>query len=473
MESVNPHNGQVLQRYQTHSPEQISRRLEAADRAFQSWRSTSLDERSRLMHAAAKTLRARKKDLALLMANEMGKVLRDGEAEVEKCAVCCDFYAENAAQFLGNQDIASDAKHSYVAFDPLGIVLAVMPWNFPLWQVFRFAAPSLMAGNVGVLKHASNVSGCALAIEEIFTGAGFPKGVFTTLIVPGSQVEPIIRNPLVKAVTLTGSTPAGRSVASAAGSELKKTVLELGGSDPYLVLEDADLDLAVETCVKSRLINAGQSCIAAKRFIVVRPLLEAFEKRFVEKFKAIVSGDPKAEGVDVGPLARIDLRDEIHRQVERSVTQGARLLLGGRIPEGAGAYYPPTVLTGVKPGMVAFDEEIFGPVAAIIEAKDEDDAVRLANLSQFGLGSAVFTRDPAKADRLARRLEAGAVFVNALVKSDVRLPFGGVKHSGYGRELSYFGIHEFVNIKTVYHAAVREAQAIKHRDDVVQQGFSE
>ena len=403
------------------------------------------------MRSAGKVMRARKFELAELMADEMGKVLRDGVAEVEKCASCCDYFAENAPQFLANRKIETDALDSYVAFDPLGVVLAVMPWNFPFWQVIRFAAPALMAGNVGVLKHASNVSGCALALEEIFLEAGFPKGVFSTILVPGSEVEKVIRHPIVKAVTLTGSTPAGRSVASVAGSELKKTVLELGGSDPYIVLDDADLKLAIETCVKSRLINAGQSCIAAKRFIVVRSLREKFENGYVEKFRAIQFGDPRDEKSLIGPLARRDLRDDVHKQVEKSIQQGAKLLCGGIVPSGPGSYYPPTVLSGVKPGMVAFYEEIFGPVAAIIEAQDEADAIRLANHSSFGLGSAIFTKDKVKADRLAREIEAGSVFVNALVKSDSRLPFGGVKHSGYGRELSWFGIQEFVNVKTVYH----------------------
>lgn len=453
MESLNPHSGEKIRTYTAHSDEQIHAILEAADQAYRSWRKRSYADRARLMKEAGRILRERKNDLAVLMADEMGKVLRDGVAEIEKCAGCCEYFAEKAETFLSVQRIESDAADSYVAFDPLGVVLAVMPWNFPFWQVFRFAAPSLMAGNVGVLKHASNVSGCALAIQDIFAAAGFPEHVFTTVLVPGSQVEKIIRHPVVKAVTLTGSTPAGRSVAGVAGSVLKKSVLELGGSDAYLVLEDADLDVAVETCVKSRLINAGQSCIAAKRFIVVKSIREEFERRYVEKFKAVKFGDPKNEQTDIGPMARVDLRDDVHAQVQKSIAQGAKLLVGGEIPKVPGAYYPPTVLTDVRPGMEAFDEEIFGPVAAIIEARDEAHAVELANNSKFGLGAAVFTRDKAKADRLVREIEAGCVFVNALVKSDVRLPFGGVKQSGYGRELSWFGIQEFVNIKTVYHAA--------------------
>jgi succinate-semialdehyde dehydrogenase/glutarate-semialdehyde dehydrogenase len=461
MESVNPHSGQKIRSYSPVTDEQMNSLLQAADKAFRDWTKSSFADRANLMKAAGRILRERKNELAELMADEMGKVLRDGVAEVEKCAGCCDYYAENAQKFLANQYISTDADESYVAFDPLGVILAVMPWNFPFWQVFRFAAPSLMAGNVGVLKHASNVSGCALAIQDIFDKAGFPQHAFTTLLVESSRVEKIIRHPLVKAVTITGSTPAGKSVASIAGSEVKKSVLELGGSDPYLVLEDADLQLAVETCVKSRLINAGQSCIAAKRFIVVRPLREEFERRYVEKFKAVRYGNPRDEHSDIGPMARMDLRDQVHQQVQRTIQQGAKLLVGGEIPKGPGAYYPPTVLSGVRPGMAAFDEEVFGPVAAIIEANDESHAIELANQSPLGLGAAVFTSNKAEADRVARKIEAGSVFVNAFVRSDPRLPFGGVKQSGYGRELSWFGIQEFVNIKTVYHAAKPEARDLK------------
>jgi succinate-semialdehyde dehydrogenase/glutarate-semialdehyde dehydrogenase len=452
MDSINPHTGQLIRSYQALSDTQVNDTLQAANNAFGGWKKSSFADRSQLMKAAGQTLRDRKEKLAGLMADEMGKVMRDGIAEVEKCATCCDYYAEHAEEFLEKQRIDSDAEESYVAFDPLGVVLAIMPWNFPLWQVFRFAAPSLMAGNVGILKHASNVSGCSLAIQDIFTSAGFPKHVFSSLLVESARVEKIIRHPIVQAVTLTGSTPAGRSVASKAGAELKKTVLELGGSDPYIVLDDADLELAVQTCVKSRLINAGQSCIAAKRFIVVQSLRDKFEQRYTEEFKAICYGNPRDETSDIGPMARADLRDDVHKQVQKSIEQGAKLLIGGEIPSRPGAYYPPTVLTGVKPGMVAFDEEIFGPVAAIIEAKDEQHAIMLANQSPFGLGAAIFTSDKAKADRIARQIESGSVFINTFVKSDVRLPFGGVKQSGYGRELSWFGIQEFVNIKTVYHA---------------------
>lgn len=453
MESINPHTGKPIQTYLPETDEILGTRLQASSAAFREWKKTSFPDRAKLMRAAAGLMRDRKTELAKLMADEMGKVIRDGIAEVQKCADCCDYYAEHAQRFLQKQPVDSDAQESYIAYDPLGVILAIMPWNFPFWQVFRFAAPALMAGNVGVLKHASNVSGCALAIEAIFKDAGFPAHAFSTLLVESSRVETLIRNPLVAAVTLTGSTPAGRSVASIAGSELKKSVLELGGSDAYVVLDDADLDLAVDACVKSRLINAGQSCIAAKRFIVVRPLREAFEQRYAERFRAVRVGDPRDPATDIGPMARTDLRDQVHEQVTKSVQQGARLLVGGVVPDGPGAYYPATVMAGVKPGMTAFDEEIFGPVAAIIEADDERHAIALANQSVFGLGAALFTRDKDKADRIAREIEAGSVFVNTFVKSDPRLPFGGIKQSGYGRELSWFGIQEFVNVKTVYHAA--------------------
>ena len=384
------------------------------------------------------------------MAQEMGKPLKQGVAEAEKCAFGCDYFADAAEAHLAPEAIKTDASKSYIAFEPLGVILAVMPWNFPLWQVFRFAAPALMAGNVGVLKHASNVPGCALIIEEIFAQAGFPAGTFRTLLIGSSQVKAIIEHPLVRAVTLTGSTPAGKAVAAQAGAVVKKAVLELGGSDPYIVLEDADLDYAVQTCAASRLINSGQSCVNAKRFIVVRPLAAAFTERLVAVMRAKKVGDPMAEDTDVGPQARADLRDDLHKQVRESVARGATVLLGGEIPAGKGSYYPPTVLTNVRPGMPAYDEELFGPVASIIEAKDEQDAVRIANDSIFGLGAAVFTKDAARGERLARDLEAGCTFVNALVASDPRLPFGGIKESGYGRELGSYGIKEFVNIRMVY-----------------------
>jgi succinate-semialdehyde dehydrogenase/glutarate-semialdehyde dehydrogenase len=448
--SVNPATGKPIKTYDEMTPEAAGAAVAQAHETWRSWRTTDFSARASLMKKAAAILRERRQDLAQLMTAEMGKTLKQGVAEADKCAWVCDYYAENAAAHLAPDVVKTEGARSYVAFEPLGVILAIMPWNFPLWQVYRFAAPALMAGNVGVLKHASNVPGCALAIEEIFADAGFPEGAFRTLLIESHHVRAVIEDPLVRAVTLTGSTPAGKAVAAQAGAVLKKTVLELGGSDPYLVLEDADLDYAAETCVTSRLINAGQSCIAAKRFIVVQPVVEAFTTRFVALMKTKKMGDPLAEDTDIGPQARLDLRDGLHKQVLESVQQGAALLLGGKIPDGEGAYYPPTVLADVRPGMPAYEEELFGPVAAIVTAKDEADAVRIANDSVFGLGAAVFTRDAMRGERLARALEAGATFVNALVASDPRLPFGGIKDSGYGRELGVFGIREFVNIKTVY-----------------------
>lgn len=449
--TIDPTTGETIRVYTELSPGEAALIVENADNAFHSWRRTSFDERAALMRQAASILRAGADEFARLMAEEMGKPVRDGRAEAEKCAWVCDYYAENAGRFLAPEYVETDAQESFVTFQPLGVILAVMPWNFPFWQVFRFAAPALMAGNTAVLKHASNVPGCALAIEDIFRQAGFPEGVFRTLLVGSSQVDGIIEHPLVRAVTLTGSTPAGRAVAAKAGEMLKKTVLELGGSDAYVVLDDADLDHAVETCVSSRLINSGQSCIAAKRFIVTAKNREAFERRYVERMKRARVGNPLDEATEVGPQARADLRDDLQRQVEESVARGARLLLGGEIPDGPGAFYPPTVLTGVRRGMPAYEEELFGPVAAIIPVADEEEAIRVANDSVFGLGAALFTQDLERGRRLAaERIEAGTVVVNTFVRSDPRLPFGGIKESGYGRELSHYGIKEFVNIKTVY-----------------------
>ncbi|HET8633252.1 MAG TPA: NAD-dependent succinate-semialdehyde dehydrogenase [Gemmatimonadales bacterium] len=451
--SINPTTGDAIQAYDELAPAQVVSAIQGAATAWQEWRATSFTDRATLLRATAAILRERKDELARLMALEMGKPVKQGVSEAEKCAWVCDYYAEHGERHLAPDVIATDATRSYVAFQPLGVVLAVMPWNFPLWQVYRFAAPALMAGNAGLLKHASNVPGCALVIEDIFQRAGAPEGLFRTLVIGSGQVKGVIEHPLVRAVTLTGSTPAGRAVASQAGAVLKKTVLELGGSDPYLVLEDADLDHAVTTCVSSRLINSGQSCIAAKRFIVVKPVLEQFTERFVALMATKRMGDPLDPASDLGPQARTDLRDGLHHQVMTSIERGATLALGGETPTGAGAFYPPTVLTSVTPGMPAFDEELFGPVAAIIAADDEADAIRLANHSVFGLGAAVFTRDLARGERVALALEAGATFVNGLVASDPRLPFGGIKESGYGRELGSYGIREFVNIKTVHLSA--------------------
>jgi succinate-semialdehyde dehydrogenase / glutarate-semialdehyde dehydrogenase len=450
LDAVNPATGETIKIYDEMTPQQTADAVEEAHAAWRSWRKTSFSERALPMKKAASILRERKDAFAKLMALEMGKPFKQGVAEVEKCALGCDYYAEHAEAHLADEEVKTDASKSYVAFEPLGVVLAVMPWNFPFWQVFRFAAPAIMAGNAGVLKHASNVPGCAIAIENVFLEAGFPRGLFRTLLIGSSHVKAVIEHPRVSAVTLTGSTPAGKAVAAQAGAALKRTVLELGGSDPYIVLEDADLDHAVNTCVTSRLINSGQSCVNAKRFIVVEPLVAAFAEKMVAAMKARRMGDPLAEGVDIGPQARPDLRDELHQQVIDSVAKGARLLLGGEIPPGKGSFYPPTVLADVRPGMPAYNEELFGPVASIFTAQDEADAVRLANDSIFGLGAAVFTNDTARGERIARELDAGCTFVNTLVASDPRMPFGGIKESGYGRELGTYGIREFVNIKTVY-----------------------
>jgi len=451
LESVNPATGEVIQRHPAAPRDEVDAALAACAGAQRGWAELGFAERGGPLRTAARILREEREPLARRMALEMGKPLAQGAAEVEKCAFVCEYYAEEAARFLAPEPVATDASKSFVCFEPLGVVLAVMPWNFPLWQVFRFAAPALMAGNGALLKHASNVSGCALDIEDVLRRAGLPKGLFRTLLIGADAVAPLIERPEVAAVTLTGSTPAGRSVAARAGAALKKTVLELGGSDPYLILEDADLERAVETCVSSRLVNGGQSCIAAKRFVLPESRRGDCERLFVERMQARRVGDPLAPGVDVGPMARRDLRDEIHGQVERSLARGARLLLGGEIPAGPGAFYPPTVLSDVGPGMPAYEEEVFGPVAALIFVRSEAEAIRVANDSPFGLGAAVFTRDAARGEEIAaRRLRAGSCFVNTFVRSDPRLPFGGIKESGYGRELGPFGLREFVNVKTVY-----------------------
>jgi succinate-semialdehyde dehydrogenase/glutarate-semialdehyde dehydrogenase len=451
LQSIDPATNTAFAEFAEASPEDVDRILEAVDTTTQAWHRTAFADRSTLMRAAASTLRAQAAELAELMVREMGKPILQAKAEVEKCAWVCDYYADHAEGFLSPEVTETDASKSYVAFRPIGVVLAVMPWNFPLWQVIRFAAPALMAGNGAVLKHASNVTGCAFAIERVFREAGFPESLFRVLPIGAARVADVIRDRRIRAVTLTGSGPAGSAVAGVAGTAVKKTVLELGGSDPYVILEDADLEQAAHTCATSRLINTGQSCVAAKRFIVVDSVRKAFERLFVERMSGASMGDPLDEKNDIGPMARVDLRDELHDQIVRSEDAGARVLIGGSIPDQPGAYYPPTVLTDVQPGMPAYDEELFGPAAAIISATDETDAIRIANDSIFGLGAAVFTQDVARGERIARdELEAGACFVNAFVKSDPRLPFGGVKASGYGRELACFGIREFVNIKTVY-----------------------
>ena len=449
--SVNPESGERLAAYEEHEPAEVGSILDESVAAFQAGRQTPFGERATWLARAAALLEERQHDLARLMALEMGKPLAQGRAEAVKCAAACRYYAAEAERGLAAETVATDASLSRVVYRPLGVVLAVMPWNFPFWQVFRFAAPALMAGNAGLLKHSSNVTGCALAIEELLHAAGVPRGLFRTLRLSSPRVAQLIASPQVAAVTLTGSTPAGRAAAAAAGQALKKTVLELGGSDPYVVLADADLPAAAEACAVARLVNSGQSCIAGKRFVVVAEVSERFERLFAERLAARRLGSALEEGVDVGPQARLDLRDELHGQVERSLARGARLVLGGRRPAGPGAFYPATLLAGVAPGMAAFDEETFGPVAALTVARDEAEALALANRSAFGLGAAVFTRDAARGERLAAdALEAGSCFVNTFVRSDPRLPFGGIKESGYGRELGPWGLREFVNVKTVY-----------------------
>ncbi len=451
IESINPANGKTVATYSEMKAKDAKAIINEVHNEWKSWRNTDFDHRAKLMHNAASVLRSHKEKYAHLMALEMGKVLKEGVSEIEKCAWVCDYYADNAAIFLKNEEVETEASHSFISFQPIGVVLAVMPWNFPFWQVLRFAAPALMAGNAGVLKHASNVTGCALAIEEMFVEAGFPKNIFRSLIISSSKVEEVIKNEHVKAVTLTGSTPAGKSVASIAGGALKKSVLELGGSDPYIILEDADLEQAASKCTTSRLINNGQSCISAKRFIVVKEVKEAFEKLMIKYMSAKVMGDPFESGSDVGPMARVDLRDELHHQVEKSIEMGATCILGGHFEKDKGAFYSPTILTDVKWGSPAYHEELFGPVASIIEASNEKEAIEIANSSFFGLGAAVFTKDKARGEHIAEKeIDAGCCFVNDFVRSDPRLPFGGVKGSGYGRELSAFGIREFVNIKSVY-----------------------
>jgi len=451
LQSINPFTEILIHQYKEMSATEIDEVIRSSNKAYTDWKETDFYHRAVLMKNAAQVLMDKKDELAKLMTLEMGKPILQSVAEVEKCAWVCEYYSDSAERFLKDEIIKTDASKSFVSYQPLGVVLAVMPWNFPFWQVFRFAAPALMAGNAGILKHASNVSGSALAIEGIFRDAGFPNNLFRTILVSSSKMDNVIEHPLIRAVTLTGSVPAGRSVASKAGSVLKKTVMELGGSDPYIILEDADLEQAAATCVTARLINGGQSCIAAKRFIVVESVYDEFEDLFVQKMKKVKMGDPFDEKNLLGPQSSISLRDELHQQVIKSINLGAKLILGGNIPEMKGAFYPATVLANVKKGMPAFDEELFGPVAALIKVKDENSAIKVANDSIFGLGAAVFTKNKERGEKIAKeKINAGACFVNAFVKSDPRLPFGGIKDSGYGRELSSFGLREFINIKTVY-----------------------
>jgi succinate-semialdehyde dehydrogenase / glutarate-semialdehyde dehydrogenase len=450
VDAIDPNTGEVIASYQPHDGDEVERRLQRAWEAFAAWRGTEYRERGNLLRRTADVLERRKDELAELMTREMGKPITAAGSEIDKCAWVCRYEADHGPAHLAHDIVATDAKRSYVRFDPLGPLLAVMPWNFPFWQLFRAAAPSLIAGNTVLLKHASNVPGCALAIEEVFAEADAPAGVFQTLLVGSDVIGDAIADRRVRAVTLTGSVPAGRKVAAAAGEALKPTVMELGGSDAFVVLDDADVDRAARTGVTSRLINNGQSCIAAKRFIVVDAVADRFVEAFVAAAERAQVGDPLDRQTDVGPMAREDLRDELHEQVRRTIADGAELLTGGEPLDRPGFFYPPTVLDRVTPSMTAAVEETFGPAAAILRVADEDEAVAVANDSEFGLGASVWTNDLDRGERVAGRIEAGCLFVNELVKSDPRVPFGGVKDSGYGRELGAYGIREFVNAKTVW-----------------------
>jgi len=449
-QSINPATDELLASFDTWNSGQLDSALNNVADANDTWQETPLDQRCNLMRAAAVQLREQKRQLAETITLEMGKLIADSEAEVEKCALACEFYADNGPRFLQDELIETDAGKSYVCYQPIGTVLAVMPWNFPLWQVFRFAAPALVAGNTGLLKHASNVPQCALAIEKIFKDAGFPENVFKTLMISASQVQSVIEDGRVNAVTLTGSEPAGKQVASHAGNNLKKSVLELGGSDPFVVLEDAELESTVKNAVISRFLNTGQSCIAAKRFIVIESIADVFISAFKKQVEMLTVGDPMSKETKLAPMARKDLRNELHQQVVDTINEGATAITGCNPVEGPGAFYQPSILGNVSPGMRAYDEELFGPVAIVITAKDEADALRIANDTRFGLGGSVWTANKKRGEVFARKVKAGSVFVNGFVKSDPRLPFGGIKASGYGRELSHHGMHEFVNVKTIW-----------------------
>lgn len=448
--SVNPTTGETIKTFESLSESQIDEKLQRAADTFRSYRNTTFEEREPMMLRAAEILEQEKDEFARLMTVEMGKPIKGAVGEAEKCGLVCRYYAKNARHHLADELVETNATRSYVRFQPLGPVLAVMPWNFPFWQVFRFAAPALMTGNVGLLKHASNVPQCALAIEDIFRRAGFPEGAFQTLLVGSEAVQRIVEDRRVVAVTLTGSEPAGRSVAGIAGKQIKKTVLELGGSDPFIVMPSAELAEAVTTAVKARTMNNGQSCIAAKRFIVAAAIYDDFERRFVEEMKALRVGDPLDESTDIGPLATEQILKDVDEQVKTSVAAGALILTGGKKLERAGNYYEPTVLVNIPPGSPASSEEIFGPVAMLFRVNSIDEAIELANATTFGLGAAAWTNDRSEQERFVEEIEAGSVFINGMVASDPRLPFGGIKNSGYGRELGEFGIREFVNIKTVW-----------------------
>ena len=449
VETVNPATGKVEYTLELMDSAAVESILAAAESAFPQWSARPLAERGALLRRVGAQLRGRRDDIQKIMTAEMGKLRKEALAEVDKCADACDYYAEHAADYLRDQPIATEASNSYVRFEPIGCVLAVMPWNFPIWQVFRFLAPALMAGNVAVLKHASNVPRCADIIAEALRDAGIPAGVFAALHIDNDQAAEVLRDRRVVAVTLTGSERAGRSIAANAGDQLKKCVMELGGSDAFVVLEDADLDKTVASAVASRFGNVGQTCIAAKRFIVVEGIADAFVQRFVDAASKLKLGDPNDEATTLAPMARQDLRDELHKQVQASIAKGAKPLLGCA-PDDSHAGYPASILDAVAPGMAAYDEELFGPVASILRVKDEAEAIRVANDTSFGLGGSVWTGDSERGNQVARRLQCGAAFVNAVVKSDVRLPFGGTKRSGFGRELAEHGIHEFMNIKSVY-----------------------
>ncbi|WP_009633916.1 NAD-dependent succinate-semialdehyde dehydrogenase [Synechocystis sp. PCC 7509] len=448
--TINPATGETLKTFTALTDSEIETKLELSQQASEKWRKTPINKRAEVMIAAAAMLEQNKAQYAQLMTLEMGKPIKGAISEVEKCALVCRYYAENAAKFLADVPVATDASASFIRYQPMGAILAVMPWNFPFWQVFRFAAPALMAGNVGLLKHASNVPQCALAIEEIFTKAGFSTGVFQTLLVGADKVSDLINSDRISAATLTGSEVAGASLAAAAGKQIKKVVLELGGSDPFIVLGSADLEAAVTTAVTARMLNNGQSCIAAKRFIVVEEIAEQFQQKLVEKFAALKVGDPMQPDTDLGPLATPNILKDLDYQVSQAVKDGAKVLIGGQRLERPGNYYPATILTDIPPESPTAKEEFFGPVALLFKVANIDEAIKLANDTPFGLGASGWTNNKAQSDRLIDEIEAGAVFINSMVKSDPRMPFGGIKKSGYGRELGRAGIHEFVNIKTVW-----------------------
>jgi succinate-semialdehyde dehydrogenase/glutarate-semialdehyde dehydrogenase len=446
LKSIHPYDQSLLEEFPVLTPSALQAKLDKSALLFKSWKKTTFEQRSEMMLKVAALLRANQEEYARAITWEMGKVISEARAEVEKSAVGCEYFAKNAAQFLRDENITTEAYKSFVSYQPIGAVLAIMPWNFPFWQVFRYAAPALMAGNVGLLKHASNVTRCSMLIEKIFHEAGFPDGVFQSLMIESSSVEQVLESDIVQGVALTGSETAGSKVGAIAGKNIKKSVLELGGSDPFIVLKDADLDETIKIATQSRMQNAGQSCIAAKRFIVVQEIEKEFTERFKASIERLKQGNPFDETITTGPLARVDLADDLQKQIQQSLQQGARLVTGG---DRQGANYQPALIDQVQPGMTAFNDETFGPLAAVITAKNEQEAIVLANSHRYGLGASVWTKDVERGERIAREVEAGSVFINAIMKSDARLPFGGIKKSGYGRELAWHGIHEFVNTKTI------------------------